>query len=136
MYKRQLGLRGCDELFSDLVLSKRAVFIIVDIAGSLFSAKNFVVDLFDHLDALFRRQAFLRATLCWTLAEAARSVVTHSHSTVPAPAESTTAHTSTTKPVSYTHLRAHETVLDLVCRLLLEKKKLHSTRHIIRNRPR
>ena len=23
--------------------------------------------------------------------------------------------------VSYTHLRAHETVLDLVCRLLLEK---------------
>ena len=26
-------------------------------------------------------------------------------------------------PVSYTHLRAHETVLDLVCRLLLEKKQ-------------
>src|SRR5665811_2485488 len=26
-------------------------------------------------------------------------------------------------PVSYTHLRAHETVLDLVCRLLLAKKK-------------
>ena len=31
-------------------------------------------------------------------------------------------------PVSYTHLRAHETVLDLVCRLLLEKKK-HKTPH-------
>ena len=28
------------------------------------------------------------------------------------------------QPVSYTHLRAHETVLDLVCRLLLEKKTL------------
>ena len=28
----------------------------------------------------------------------------------------------TSQPVSYTHLRAHETVLDLVCRLLLEKK--------------
>ena len=28
-------------------------------------------------------------------------------------------------PVSYTHLRAHETVLDLVCRLLLEKKNQH-----------
>ena len=27
------------------------------------------------------------------------------------------------QPVSYTHLRAHETVLDLVCRLLLENKK-------------
>ena len=33
--------------------------------------------------------------------------------------------------VSYTHLRAHETVLDLVCRLLLEKKKIkkHSTHY-------
>ena len=27
------------------------------------------------------------------------------------------------RTVSYTHLRAHETVLDLVCRLLLENKK-------------
>ena len=27
------------------------------------------------------------------------------------------------EPVSYTHLRAHETSLHLVCRLLLEKKK-------------
>eukprot|EP00657_Telonema_sp_P-1_P006757 TRINITY_DN26173_c0_g1_i1.p1 TRINITY_DN26173_c0_g1~~TRINITY_DN26173_c0_g1_i1.p1 ORF type:complete len:124 (-),score=61.25 TRINITY_DN26173_c0_g1_i1:25-396(-) len=36
------------------------------------------------------------------------------------------------RPVSYTHLRAHETVLDLVCRLLLEKKKqLRLTLHII-----
>ena len=33
----------------------------------------------------------------------------------------------TIKSVSYTHLRAHETVLDLVCRLLLEKKKTHNT---------
>ncbi|CZR83259.1 hypothetical protein CDFC105_43981 [Clostridioides difficile] len=30
-------------------------------------------------------------------------------------------------PVSYTHLRAHETRHDLVCRLLLEKKK--TSRH-------
>ena len=29
------------------------------------------------------------------------------------------------EPVSYTHLRAHETSQDLVCRLLLEKKKLN-----------
>ena len=29
------------------------------------------------------------------------------------------------EPVSYTHLRAHETVLDLVCRLLLEKHNAH-----------
>ena len=32
--------------------------------------------------------------------------------------------------VSYTHLRAHETVLDLVCRLLLEKKKKNEHSHL------
>ena len=34
--------------------------------------------------------------------------------------------------VSYTHLRAHETVLDLVCRLLLEKKKKQETETVCR----
>ena len=34
-----------------------------------------------------------------------------------------TIRTISSMAVSYTHLRAHETVLDLVCRLLLEKKK-------------
>ena len=33
--------------------------------------------------------------------------------------------TGSLSAVSYTHLRAHETVLDLVCRLLLEKKTKH-----------
>ena len=33
--------------------------------------------------------------------------------------------------VSYTHLRAHETVLDLVCRLLLEKKKNKTTHTLL-----
>ena len=37
------------------------------------------------------------------------------------------------KPVSYTHLRAHETVLDLVCRLLLEKKKKNTVHNDIIN---
>ena len=32
----------------------------------------------------------------------------------------------TVESVSYTHLRAHETVLDLVCRLLLEKKNYYN----------
>ena len=40
-----------------------------------------------------------------------------------------TRHWEGTGTVSYTHLRAHETVLDLVCRLLLEKKK-KNTHHI------
>ena len=35
-----------------------------------------------------------------------------------------------TLAVSYTHLRAHETVLDLVCRLLLEKKKKNDSYNI------
>ena len=35
--------------------------------------------------------------------------------------------------VSYTHLRAHETVLDLVCRLLLEKKNTHTHTHTHNN---
>ena len=39
---------------------------------------------------------------------------------------------SKTEAVSYTHLRAHETVLDLVCRLLLEKKKKQILTHQIR----
>ena len=37
--------------------------------------------------------------------------------------------TGTRTPVSYTHLRAHETVLDLVCRLLLEKKQTQNSPH-------
>ena len=32
--------------------------------------------------------------------------------------------------VSYTHLRAHETVLDIVCRLLLEKKNTAETKQL------
>ena len=38
--------------------------------------------------------------------------------------------------VSYTHLLAHETVLDLVCRLLLEKKKNHKLDNPSAKRPR
>ena len=34
--------------------------------------------------------------------------------------------TLTSGPVSYTHLRAHETGRNLVCRLLLEKKKVRA----------
>ena len=37
------------------------------------------------------------------------------------------AYPSIQEAVSYTHLRAHETVLDLVCRLLLAKKKPNHT---------
>ena len=43
------------------------------------------------------------------------------------PSESHSSVNVSAGPVSYTHLRAHETVLDLVCRLLLEKKTLNTT---------
>src|SRR5660397_271837 len=39
-------------------------------------------------------------------------------------------------PVSYTHLRAHETKANLVCRLLLEKKKTNNTNKEQQNRER
>ena len=44
------------------------------------------------------------------------------------PSQPTASVTVTSYAVSYTHLRAHETVLDLVCRLLLEKKKTTKVR--------
>ena len=40
--------------------------------------------------------------------------------------------TRAASPVSYTHLRAHETVLDLVCRLLLEKKHKQQKHIVVR----
>ena len=42
------------------------------------------------------------------------------------------AHARGAVTVSYTHLRAHETVLDLVCRLLLEKKNNNNTNCTVR----
>ena len=41
---------------------------------------------------------------------------------------------SSVTSVSYTHLRAHETVLDLVCRLLLENKKPSIDNHFTLHR--
>eukprot|EP00658_Telonema_sp_P-2_P035352 TRINITY_DN25728_c0_g1_i2.p1 TRINITY_DN25728_c0_g1~~TRINITY_DN25728_c0_g1_i2.p1 ORF type:complete len:132 (-),score=34.05 TRINITY_DN25728_c0_g1_i2:11-406(-) len=45
------------------------------------------------------------------------------NTTTPTTVPSGTDHTNVFVPVSYTHLRAHETPEHLVCRLLLEKKK-------------
>src|SRR5450759_5596526 len=51
-----------------------------------------------------------------------------SHTSVPERMPGASAVT-TYRAVSYTHLRAHETRHDLVCRLLLEKKKKNTKRH-------
>ena len=47
----------------------------------------------------------------------------------PAPPPAGASSAAAPAAVSYTHLRAHETVLDLVCRLLLEKtnKEIENT---------
>src|SRR5678815_2270796 len=57
--------------------------------------------------------------------QAAKYAFCHPAARVVAVDVSTTSleHTERLKPVSYTHLRAHETPEHLVCRLLLEKKK-------------
>src|SRR5664280_3169921 len=59
-----------------------------------------------------------------------RLQVRHAGHPVPERGPPPPARDPTPAPVSYTHLRAHETVLDLVCRLLLEKKK-HKTTNIL-----
>src|SRR5450756_2664686 len=52
-----------------------------------------------------------------------RPLVTHWLSGSPSIAVERRTSSTWKPPVSYTHLRAHETRHDLVCRLLLEKKK-------------
>ena len=66
---------------------------------------------------VYKRQALLRANFGGDAAAAVRGLGELLNAYVAA--------RSAVIPVSYTHLRAHETVLDLVCRLLLEKK--HNT---------
>ena len=64
-----------------------------------------------------------RATNQWVDGTHCRGTVQHFYGAI---------HEDTDRPpqtVSYTHLRAHETVLDLVCRLLLEKKKKNPEYH-------
>ena len=60
--------------------------------------------------------------LAWRLAKSPRI-----QKVFVAPGNAGTARENGLETVSYTHLRAHETVLDLVCRLLLEKKKKQLT---------
>src|SRR5665648_386798 len=73
-------------------------------------------------------EASLLVTLC-SLGPAARppAMSTHTammiHGCLPRVLQVMMSRMSPSPPVSYTHLRAHETRHDLVCRLLLEKKK-------------
>eukprot|EP00658_Telonema_sp_P-2_P022804 TRINITY_DN19126_c0_g2_i1.p1 TRINITY_DN19126_c0_g2~~TRINITY_DN19126_c0_g2_i1.p1 ORF type:complete len:114 (-),score=21.39 TRINITY_DN19126_c0_g2_i1:2-343(-) len=73
------------------------------------------------------RLCSLSASLSWATEKAASSrllsVRRRLSSTMRYSSIDATASLSRVAPVSYTHLRAHETPEHLVCRLLLEKKK-------------
>ena len=75
------------------------------------------------MEAMEREEVLLANIVCWQLPKAScwkSSIFISSFSTI---ASITNCVLQSLTAVSYTHLRAHETVLDLVCRLLLEKKK-------------
>ena len=67
---------------------------------------------------VFRTLAFLLVAMSLVLAACA-------------PAATEAPVVTTEAAVSYTHLRAHETVLDLVCRLLLETKTNYNTSYLL-----
>src|SRR5674536_389466 len=75
------------------------------------------------IERIARRTAGLRAAAMAKSAPAARAAPATSAENSPESARSRGRPT----PVSYTHLRAHETPEHLVCRLLLEKKKKKNT---------
>src|SRR5450756_2896063 len=78
-----------------------------------------------------RTRTFVTATTMATRSMSRRLAYDHSANGVCRSTDTATNTRFSTSPgtVSYTHLRAHETRHDLVCRLLLEKKKNKKTQH-------
>ena len=72
-----------------------------------------------HSD-VFHEHQFARSVACVVAPQRRAPAET----VAPVYSDKVTRHVDDTAAVSYKHLRAHETVLDLVCRLLLEKKNL------------
>ena len=98
---------------------KRAVISVLKILIPLTLGIWLIYYFYDQLSKQQREElftAFQQANLWWFLLAALLSWFSHLSRAW-----------RWRYPVSYTHLRAHETVLDLVCRLLLEKKKHSNT---------
>ena len=115
MYKRQ----DTDSDLLDILMS------ITDEGTPRFSA-DMITGMF--ISMMFAGHHTTSGTAAWTLIELLR----HPDEMAKVTAELDELYADGTEvsfqaPVSYTHLRAHETVLDLVCRLLLEKKKQQQT---------
>src|SRR5665648_569182 len=86
------------------------------IRGLNMGADDYIVKPFDTLELLARVAAVLRRTMKGTLTYTADDTLVDLTGRIVMVCGIVIA-------VSYTHLRAHETRHDLVCRLLLEKKK-------------
>src|SRR5664280_399141 len=134
-----------DEARIGVRLAREAIEIAVN-SGDRIKASQDLPAIFDELGGVFvtlHSEAlrgcvgypYASKTIKDALIDSAISAALYDHRFPPVRAEELTRIrveiTLLTKPkriddptaVSYTHLRAHETVLDLVCRLLLEKKK-------------
>ena len=79
------------------------------------------------MDALLYQLCFTNRTLCLLVSE--NQIASLVDATLANEVSLFTNLSTRNISVSYTHLRAHETVLDLVCRLLLEKKKQQNTNY-------
>ena len=90
--------------------------------ASLAPGQNFEIYVQATVPASTSLDASLTNCATYTATGATTAGPTCAVTTVDPPAATIT---PVKAPVSYTHLRAHETVLDLVCRLLLEKKTNH-----------
>src|SRR5678816_1262172 len=87
-----------------------------------------VFQLLDHGDFI-GVEGYLFVTKTGELSVHVKKLQFLSKALLPLPDKMHGVHDPEIRPVSYTHLRAHETPEHLVCRLLLEKKKQtqHST---------
>src|SRR5660398_186731 len=83
----------------------------------------------DDYEVIYATKALCTIAICQLVAQEGLSLDVSSggeyHTALKAgvPTERIFFHGNNKTPVSYTHLRAHETKANLVCRLLLEKKK-------------
>eukprot|EP00825_Cyclidium_porcatum_P021592 TRINITY_DN24029_c0_g1_i2.p1 TRINITY_DN24029_c0_g1~~TRINITY_DN24029_c0_g1_i2.p1 ORF type:complete len:119 (+),score=14.05 TRINITY_DN24029_c0_g1_i2:257-613(+) len=107
----QIAERICDEILSGEFKEEERVTSIRDYSALVEVNPNTVMRTYDYLQQ--QEIIFNKRGIGYFVSQGAVKMIRR-------------------MTVSYTHLRAHETRHDLVCRLLLEKKKkkLHSTKKL------
>ena len=116
-----LGAAGGGSLEKQGLGQQQVPLLMATLGKSLGTAGAFVAASKDAVEALVQHARTYIYTTAMPPAIAAAALAS-----LGIAAEESWRRTHLARSVSYTHLRAHETVLDLVCRLLLEKKK-HKT---------